>query len=323
MRRVLKYSVYSFLALCVPAALGVGLFLRPDLPAEEVDPKYMNAASQFLELRGGGRLHLRDEGSRSGPAIVLLHGSNASLHSWEPWVRELGGSYRIITLDLPGHGLTGRIPGDDYSTPNYVALLDEVVERLGVERFVLGGNSMGGHVSWLYALRHPEKLRGLILVNAGGYPPVGSERGPLAFRLMRHEFFRTLVRHVFSRALIEEGVRTAYNNSPVVTEALIDRYSDLNRRAGARHATALRFAQYRPGAPPPAGVIKIPALVMWGAEDALIDAARARDFARDLPNSRLVIYEGIGHMPMEESPERSAEDVRRFLDGIIDDGPGG
>jgi len=132
--------------------IGFWLF-EGDFDAAEVDREYTSPSSQFLVLEDGGRIHYRDEGNPSGVPVVLIHGSNASLHTWSAWVDELGDTYRIVSLDLPGHGLTGKTPAHDYSSRTFVNTVDALVSHLGINQFVLGGNSMGGGVTWRYALK--------------------------------------------------------------------------------------------------------------------------------------------------------------------------
>ena len=86
------------------------ILFQGDIPTDVVDARYTSANSQFSELGDLGRVHYRDEGRRQAPPIVLLHGSNASLHTFEPWVTRLEDKFRVVTIDLPGHGLTGAIP---------------------------------------------------------------------------------------------------------------------------------------------------------------------------------------------------------------------
>ncbi len=303
--------------LILVVGLGFASLIRKDLPASQIDPKYTNAASQFITLPSGQRAHIRDQGRKNAAPIILLHGSNASLHGWEPWVEQLSNTYRIITVDLPGHGLTGPSTRDDYSIGAYLNFVDEVAQKLNLEQFVLGGSSMGGNIGWRYALQYPEKVRGLILVDSGGYPVKDSD-GPIIFSLLQYAPLRLLFQNIHLQRLVEQGVRNAYNNSPVVTQKLIQRYEDLNLREGQRRATALRFAEYaaHPRSPPPRGSLNLPTLILWGKEDKLISPTYAKKFHRDLPNSSLVIYDNVGHMPQEEIPGRSARDVRTFLEGM-------
>src|SRR3546814_2104462 len=102
---------------------------------------------------------------------TTLFRSNASLHTWEPLVTRLGADYRIVTLDLPGHGLTGATPDTDYSAEGMMHAVDVVAAKLGLDHFALGGNSMGGWVAWRYALAQPARGDALLLNDARGMPP--------------------------------------------------------------------------------------------------------------------------------------------------------
>ena len=101
-----KIVLWLLAALVVLLVIGWFALQRPDTPYATLEATYANAESQFMDLPGGVRVHYRDEGNAAGPTLVLVHGFSASLHTWEPWVARLGGDYRIISLDLPGHGLT-------------------------------------------------------------------------------------------------------------------------------------------------------------------------------------------------------------------------
>ena len=308
------------------AVVGAGFWLfEADLPAGVVDARYASAASRFMELPGGGRLHYRDQGNPAGPALVLVHGSNASLHTWEPWVAYLGDDFRLITLDLPGHGLTGRVPDDDYGSAAYVETVRFLTCSLSLEQFVLGGNSMGGGVAWRYALRYPETVRGLVLVDASG-PPAWRIDGddadggdtPLAFRLLRQPLFRVVARYLDPGPLVAQGLRSSFADPGRVDQGMIARYRDLTLRSGTRTAILQRFAAGSDGADetPDLGMLEMPVLILWGAQDHLIPLEVGARFERVLPKTRLVVYPDAGHLPMEEVAERSAADVRGFMGSL-------
>lgn len=301
---------------------GMALF-EGDVPASEIDARYTSPASQFLLRPNGARIHFRDEGRRDGPVLVLLHGSNASLHTWEPWVADLGDTWRIVTLDLPGHGLTGRVPGDDYSMPAFIETVAAVTDHLGIDSFALGGNSMGGGVTWQFALVHPERVTAMVLVDAVGLwswreqqgPPRG-EGSPLAFRLLGQDWFRGIARNIDPGVLVGQGLRASFHNPDLVDDAMIARYRDLAIREGSRAATLTRFGTFRRAADAPEPDLSIltqPTLVLWGEHDTLIPASVGQRFVDVLPNARLIVYPDAGHIPMEEVAERSAADVRAFL----------
>ena len=310
--------------------LLASLLFRGDLPAAEVDAKYSNDASRFLEMANGARVHYRDEGNPTGDAVVLIHGAMASLHTWEGWVAILGQHYRIITLDLPAHGLTGQVPEGAYNAEAFTDTIDAVVNELGVKEFVLGGNSMGGGATWRYTLTYPDRVRAMLLVNSVApqhWQEIGtaaanatSERPtPIAFTLLRQGWFRAIARYLDPEPLVEQGLLAAYNNSPVVDRALVDRYYELSLREGTRAAILNRSSSYGGNAAAlDPSVLQQPTLVMWGAQDSVISVRVADQFAQRLANSQVVIYDDLGHVPMEEDPQRSAADVLAFLRQLPD-----
>ena len=295
--------------------LGAFLWLRtPDTDPAAMKAKYGGPPSQFVVLADGLTVHLRDEGPRDAPAIVLLHGSNADLHTWEPWVRRLAGQYRVIRIDQIGHGLTGPDPRGDYRPDRFVARLGQVVDALGLKRFVLGGNSMGGGVALRYALVHPDRLTALVLVDAAGAPVQGRPAGNIGFRLAAMPGVNLLARQITPRSLVEKSLRQSLSNQAIVTQAMIDRYWELLRYPGNRAATMQRFTQPRePLTPAQFGAIRVPTLVIWGEEDALIPLSAGKTMAAAIPGARLIAYPGIGHLPHEEAAQRSADDLAAFL----------
>jgi len=298
-------------------AMSLGACAR-DIPYPKLEAKYAGPASHYMDLPGGLRVHYRDQGPRNAPVIVLVHGFSASLHAWEPWVARLP-DYRVISLDLPGHGLT-RAP-DDYapSTDRSVEVVDQLVTRLGVPRFVIGGNSMGGGVSWNYALRHPDKLEGLVLVDAGGWP--SSERPksqPAVFKLLGNPVGRWVLRNADPGLMAKSGLQKAYEDDALVTPALVTRYTELARAPGHRAIlTGGRGGQpARTVTPETFKAIRTPTLVMVGEKDQVIPADNSRKLAGAIPGAKLVVYPEGGHVPMEQLPDKSAADLRAFLDSL-------
>lgn len=322
-------TLWQRLGLMLVIALLAAAFwlLEADRPAAEIDARYSSAASQWLPLPDGGRLHYRDEGDPDGLPLVLVHGSSASLHTFEPWVARLGERYRLITLDLPGHGLTGAVPGEDYSSAAYVGAVRHLAEHLGINRFVLGGNSMGGGVSWRYALAHPQQVLALVLIDAS--PPGGWRRefeaarsgaqasGPRAFSLLRQPWFRVIARYLDPYYLIRQGLQSSYGDPGQVTEALVQRYYELALREGTRAATLQRFGIGGPDRSESLAGLTMPALVLWGARDAVIPLVMGERLVRELPSATLQVYDDLGHLPMEEAPERTAADVAAFLQTAV------
>jgi len=249
---------------------------------------------------------------------VLVHGFAASLHAWQPWVERLSSDYRVITLDLAGHGLTRTPAGYQISTEGQVAIVSGLMRGLQVQRFVLGGNSMGGAVAWNYALAHPDQLQGLVLVNAAGWPVEDKREGsPLAFKLLGNAAGRALLKSIDLAPLAERGLKTAYADETLVTDALVDRYVELAMAPGRREL--ILMGQSEPRAPFSRAVfarISAPTLVITGEADKVIPASASRGLASAIPGAKLIIYPGVGHVPMEQIPDRSAEDLKAFLKNL-------
>ena len=316
MKRFLKWL--GVILVLLVAALFIWGY-APDTDAAAMQAKYGGGASQFVELQPGLNVHYRDEGKRDGRVLVLIHGSNASLHTWEPWVERLRADYRIVSMDLPGHGLTGVNPSGRYDNQSYVAVVDGLLTKLGISKAVIGGNSMGGGVSWMYALAHPEKTEALLLVDAGGQPQAKSDKLPIGFRVMTMPVVKELARVIAPRSMFESSIKTTMSIQSKIDDKLIDRYWELNRFPGNREATMKRFATpkaMKSTTPEALAAIKVPVMIMWGEEDSLIPVSSARWFAHAMPAAKLVIYPGVGHIPMEEVPERSAADVKAWLGGL-------
>jgi pimeloyl-ACP methyl ester carboxylesterase len=311
-----RFFKWLGIALLVLIAGGFVLGYTPDTDPEAMKAKYAYGASTFLAIEPGLNVHIRDEGKPDGPALVLIHGSNASLHTWEPWVKRLGMDYRIISLDLPGHGLTGPHPSGVYDYPVFVDVVDKVLTRLKVDRAVIAGNSMGGGVSWMYAISHPEKTAGVILIDAAGAPQWQARKVPIGFRLARMPVIKEVARYIMPRSMFESSLKTSVSVQSLVTPETVDRYWELNRFPGNREATMRRFAlqhNNRPATGEALAKIKVPVMIMWGEEDNLIPVNSAKWFAQQLPGSTLVIYPKVGHLPMEEVADRSAADVKAWL----------
>lgn len=316
MRRLLKVLGVLLALLAVTFVL-----LRvPDTDPQAMWAKYGAAPSQKLALADGRTIHLRDEGPKDAPVLMLLHGSNADIHTWQPWVDRLKADYRVIRFDQRGHGLTGPAPDGDYRVDAFVADVDAVADRLGLERFVLAGNSMGGGIAMAYAIEHPERLAGLVLVDAGGADIQRKGSGNLLFTLAAIPVVNTLMAQITPRSLVERSFSQSVSNQAIVTPAVIDRYWELARYPGNREATLARFAHPRsPFTAQQVAAVEVPTLVMWGKEDSLIPYAAAGWYMDHLPNATLAAYDGIGHVPMEEAPDRSAADLRAFMQRLAAD----
>jgi pimeloyl-ACP methyl ester carboxylesterase len=311
-KRALKRIGIGLLAtLMVCFALGYA----PDTDPAAMRAKYATAASQFIDVGNGLTIHVRDEGRRDGPVLVLLHGSNDSLQTWDKWAERLAGKYRVIRLDQIGHGLTGPNPRGDYSPAAHVAALDALMVRMGIGRFALGGDSMGGQVAWEYALAHPQKLTQLVLVDAAGPPDDPHKPLPITFRILQTPGLNRLADVITPRWMIARTVAQVVADPAIIDEKWIDRSWELLRYPGNRKAMRQRTAYLLSHGYDGERVsgVTVPTLVLWGAKDRLIPAAGADWFISRIKGSRKIVYPGIGHLPMVEAADKSAQDVDAFL----------
>lgn len=313
MKTLVRGLLTAMALIVVLAAIGWLALQRKDIPYDSLEAKYDSPASRYMDLGDGLRVHYRDEGRRDGPTLVLLHGYSASLQVWEPWVKALADDYRVITLDLPGHGLTRADQGYAAGREGYETVVDRVTTRLGAKRFTLGGNSMGGGVAWGYAIDHPDRIDGLVLIDAAGWPSDGKNQA-MIFKILQRPWGRVLLKNIDTRPLIRQGLQAAYLEPRLVTPELIDRYVELARAPGHRDILlGLQAGPRRVATPEQLSPIKAPTLVMFGQQDKLIPAADGQRFAAAIPGSTLILYPDVGHVPMEQIPDRSVRDLKGWL----------
>lgn len=312
--RLMKLLGFAVLA----TALLAMAFRAPDRPLESLVARWGPPPSDFLELKlSGGQtqlVHFRDEGPKTDiTPVVLLHGAGASLHTWEGWAKSLSATRRVITLDLPGFGLTGPSPLGDYGSDAYDSFLLSFLRQLQIDRMVLGGNSMGGELAWLFAARHPEQVAALVLVDADGLD-VRSELMPDAFRIPDSRVLQWLAGVFLPRPFVDRSLRELYGDPSKVTASLVDRYFELTLREGNRAALAQRLAQRAPGRHADLlSRIQAPTLILWGGQDRLIPPVAAERFHQGIAHSTVQVFPGLGHVPQEEDPASTVQAVHTFL----------
>jgi pimeloyl-ACP methyl ester carboxylesterase len=298
-------------------AAAVALTHTPDRSVDSLVTLWAPPPSDFMYVKGQF-VHFRDEGPRTDSTpLVLIHGTAASLHTWQGWVGELRGRKRVITFDLPGFGLTGpftgQYPRDDYHADNLARFTLDFLDALHVRRFAIGGNSLGGEVAWRVATLAPARVDRLILVDATGYA-FKPELIPLGFRMTRVPVLNRIGEYLTPRVLVEQSVRDVYADPSRVTGALVDRYFELLTRQGNRHALNLRMEEVaRDLEPERIKTLKLPTLILWGAKDRLVPPVNAHHFQQDIAGSQLVIFPDLAHVPHEEDPRASIVPVRAFL----------
>lgn len=308
-----RWPIVALFVLGVLAGVALWAF-SPSLPAETLIARYADDRSKFIDV-GGVRAHVRERGDPHGIPVVLIHGSMGSLHMWEGWARELSGKARLISVDLPGHGLTGAWPRDEYTIEAYADFVEVLVDTLNLDRFVLAGHSMGGAVAWTFAATRPDRVSQLILVDASGYPRTTGD-APLAIRLARLPLIGDLSIYFKPEPLVRRSLGEVYADPAMVTPERIRRYAELQRFPGNREATLQRARTEDPLDPSPLKRLDVPTLILWGGKDHWVPTAHAFRFQGDIKGAQLEIFEALGHNPMEEDPKATAAAVAAFIKPI-------
>ena len=304
--------------LLVLAGLAMGVVLwayAPSLPPDDLIQRYANRNSQFIDI-GGARAHVRDEGNKDGIPIVLIHGSMGSLHMWEGWVDRLKDRARLISVDLPGHGLTGAWPREEYTVEAYADFIEVLADTLNLDRFALVGHSMGGAVAWTFAATRPDRVSQLILVDSAGIPRDGGA-APLPIQLARLPVIGDLGIWFKPDFLVKRSLTEVYADPAMVTPERVTRYAELQRFPGNRHATLLRARTQEPLDPSVLKRLAVPTLILWGAEDRWVPRGDAFRFQSNIKGSKLALFEKLGHNPMEEDPAATAAAVDAFLPAAL------
>lgn len=309
------------LAIAAAITIGaLGLFMvwawAPDLPRDRLEALYLRAAEDIVDV-GGAPVHVREDGSKDAPALIFIHGFGSSLHTWEAWVEDLAQDYRVIRFDLPGSGLSPPDPTGRYDDERAIDILEMLMDARGLDDATLIGNSLGGRIAWRFAAARPDRVKALVLISPDGFESQGFYYGeapdvPPVWSAMRY---------FLPRAVMRANVASGYGDPSRLTDETLDRYYDLIRGEGAREALLDRTRQTILVDPTPLlPKINAPTLLMWGAKDALIPISNAEDYLRLLPNARLVRFEELGHVPMEEAPAETLPTLRSFLEEKRPDG---
>jgi len=320
---MLRWIFGGLLGLIGLAALLLGgayfALKRPDISYATLTQQYASPVSQFIDLPGGVRMHYREQGQPAGaPTLLLIHGFSASLHTWEPWVQRLSEDYRIVSLDLPGHGLTSAPAGYEASIETFRDAVYAFTQARQLTQFSLAGSSMGGNVAWEYALAHPEQVQALILVDASGWEDTREEaqEEPPVFKLLSNPVLGPMMVQLDGSRLVRQGLEASFYNPALVTDEMVERYSRLARAPGHRDILlqmTLGFRSRNYATPERLAALRMPVLVLSGDTDNLVPVEHARQFQSAIAGAEIVIFPETGHIPQEERPDESAEAVREFL----------
>jgi len=305
------------LILLVILVAAFFIFRTPDTDREQMIAKYGSEASQFFDDGNGGQIHYRDEGNREGPVLVLIHGSNGHVQTWDDMIPPLAEKYRLISLDLYGHGLTGPNPSGQYDANAMIGAVTKVLDEAGVEKAVWVGNSMGGWLSWRAGLAVPDRVSGLVLVDASGAQVEEKVKPYLGARIAQSSIGKLLLPEITPRSLVKTSLEENYAKPERITETLVDRYWEILRFPGNREAAVERFSTERePEKWKEVGSLKMPVLLLWGEKDSVVPLSHGKAFEAAISGSKLIVYPDAGHLPMEETPQQVARDIDAWMETV-------
>ncbi len=278
-----------------------------------------DADSQFLDCNGF-RVHYQRAGT-GATLILLLHGSFLSLRSWRHVTAALAEHATVVAIDRPVCGLTSRpLPKTGgsalYSAEAQSDLVAALIEKLGFENAILIGHSTGGTVALLTALRHPERVRGLVLVGAMVYSAYATSELPAAMRAMM-----TALKPVFARlmrlmigALYAKALRKFWYRQDRLTDDDIAAYrADFMVGAWDRAFLESFLATKHLGLDARVASLTIPALVITGEHDRAVKPDESQRLAAEMPNAELCVIPDCGHIPHEEMPDAFLAAVIPFM----------
>jgi pimeloyl-ACP methyl ester carboxylesterase len=292
------------LALC-----GLACRAAPIPPAQRY-PAGTPFRAQYRVI-DGTRLRIVDSGR--GTPVVFLHGFGASMYSWRKTLPPVAAAgYRVIAIDNRGFGFSDK-PAHGYSNAEYARLIVALLDTLDISSAVLIGHSMGGAIAAEVALAHPDRVRGLVLIDAAGY----GVRWPGVLKAARSRIIGAIVTRFRSRWVTGRILRSTYADPRKVTEADVDQYYAPVPEPDYGRALRGVLQEFRfDTLVGRLGGLQTPTLVLWGDADRWIPMRDGGRLARELPRGAFVVVSRTGHAAAEESPD----EVNRLLLDFLKEG---
>lgn len=267
MKKKNRIILFTFAVVVLTIVISLVAFYQPDISVDLLKEKYAIGSSQFIPLRGMN-VHLREEGpAHDTIPLVLLHGTSSSLLTWNACSKEWSKDHRVIRMDLPGFGLTGPHPENDYSIEAYVTFLKDFFRERNISQCYLAGNSLGGLIAFHFAAAYPEKVKKVILIDPAGYP-IQNAKGTLAFTLGKIPVLKNLLTIITPMSIVRKSLEDVYGNKHLVTDELVEQYRDMFCREGNRDALISRLQEEQAGDTTLVSKLTMPAMIIWGSVDS-------------------------------------------------------
>jgi len=244
------------------------------------------------------RIHFRDFGS--GLPLIFVHGFGASVYSWRNNLGPISKNFRVFAIDLPGFGYSDKSLDADYSIDGYCNLIIQFMDYMQIRDAILVGHSLGGGIALTFALKYPERVRGLILIDAEAY----AITPPFMLRIARFPVVGSLVHYVLGEWVIRISLKRSFYDHSLVTDDLVKEYykpflTENGKAAPIKVLQAMDFEKFKK-LPAQYRKIQKKTLIIWGKEDQISNIHLAYKLQKDLPNSKLAIIPQSGHLVHEE-----------------------
>jgi len=298
--RRLTIGLLGLLAIVYAALIVIAY-----LPYDEVPRSALaQAGDEFVSIRGVS-VRYRRYGDPASPPLILLHGFANSLQTWRDFAPAAAKRFHVITVDMPGYGLSDKPVEFDYRNPAQGQFIADFIARLGLADAVIGGHSLGGAVA-IHTAMLSQRVVGVLLFNPG----ILSTGVPSATQHLFFPLQRLSARQFGNRDFREQFLKASYLNPAIVTDQVVDQVMAGSRMQGYLIGMSSLMDQYEEGTELPLlGKLRKPTLIVWGAADRNKPLAESEDLRQRLPNSRLVVIDNVGHYVHEEAPQAAAQAV--------------
>lgn len=279
-------------------------------------------AFKTTTLKNGMSVNYKESGDVGSPTLLMVHGGSDSLTGWGEWLDGFP-EYRVIAVDLPGHGLTDPMPDRNYSRSKMSEFLEMFIEALELRNITLVGHSMGGEYSLQYTIDNQENVRAIIVLAPGVYrddiPDTDSEsfvlilaKTPLASLLYEVDLLGG-----------EEGYKAFYREYVGADPDLYPEDFNRGRRISLYEKNRdtlfkLVLGMYDDPYIRGLNTIKVPMLILWGDQDPVSVPKYAGMLHDDVESSTLIMYEGVGHGIQIMAGKKSVKDARSFMSKILE-----
>lgn len=249
-----------------------------------------------------------------GETIILIHGLASSVYTWRGIINKLAMKYHVVALDLMGSGFSEK-PVKGINVETFTEQLLELMNRLHINSAVLVGNSLGGKVALNFTIKHPERVKGIVLIDSTGYQKPRERRGML-FKLCRYKAFESILKMLISRRRVKRYLKSAFYNKSAINRRVINSYYRPLKTAGGIKslrslAESLSYEEFNFEI---LKTLNLPTLIIWGEKDDWIPSSDGKQLNKHIKGSKLVLIGNCGHAPQEEYPVEVEGLIEKFLD---------